>query len=353
MGCKRHFGFLGDDSRMSVIIVTGGAGFIGSHACKRLSAAGYSPIVIDDLSRGHSWAVKWGPLEHGSILDDCFLDEIFHRWRPTGVIHFAAFAYVAELFRDPLAYYRNNVIGTVNLLTAMARHGCGRLVFSSSCATYGIPTISPIVETSDQRPINPYGSTKLISETAIRQIAAATGIRYILLRYFNASGCDPDSEIGEVHLPETHLIPLVLQAAAGLAPHVEVFGDDYPTEDGTCIRDYVHVSDLANAHVLALDALESGAPSDVFNLGTGRGHSVRQVIEAAQRVTGKTIPVVFGARRPGDPAELLADPAKANGLLRWRPERTSIDVQIGDAWRWMKAYGEQKPLSRPASGSTR
>jgi UDP-arabinose 4-epimerase len=320
---------------MSVIIVTGGAGFIGSHACKRLSAAGYRPVVIDDLSRGHEWAVKWGPLERGSILDEGFLDAVFRKWRPAGVIHFAALAYVGESFRFPLAYYRTNVVGTINVITAMLRHGCGHLVFSSSCATYGIPAMSPIAETSDQRPINPYGSTKLISETAIREIAASTGMRFVLLRYFNASGSDPELEIGEAHSPETHLIPLVLQAAAGETPHIEVFGDDYPTEDGACIRDYVHVSDLANAHVLALKALEDGMSSDVFNLGTGRGYSVKQVIETAQRVTGKTIPVVVGARRPGDPAELLCDPAKAISRLKWRPERAPLDVQIDDAWRWM------------------
>lgn len=324
---------------MTIVLVIGGAGFIGSHASKQLAANGFRPVVVDDLSRGHEWAVKWGPLEKGSVLDESFLDEVFRKWKPAGVTHFAALAYVGESFKEPLAYYRNNVIGTINLLSAMSRHGCGRLVFSSSCATYGVPTASPIVETTDQRPINPYGSSKLVAEMAIRQIAPATGLRYILLRYFNAAGSDADGEIGEVHSPETHLIPLVLQAATGQIPEIQIFGEDYPTPDGTCIRDYIHVTDLAEAHVLAMNYLDDGGPSDVFNLGIGRGYSVREVIDVAQRVTGKTVPLTVAARRPGDPAELISDPSKANRRLGWHPERASLEMQITDAWRWLTIKG--------------
>ena len=321
---------------MSTILVTGGAGFIGSHSCKRLARAGYCPVVLDDLSRGHEWAVKWGPLERGNILDEEFLNAVFGKWKPTGVMHFAAFAYVGESLEEPLAYYRNNVIGTINLLAAMARHDCGRLVFSSSCATYGVPAVLPIIETACQRPVNPYGSTKLIAETAIRQIAAATGLRYTILRYFNAAGSDPEGEIGELHLPETHLIPIVLQAAAGLIPKVPILGDDYPTRDGTCIRDYVHVWDVAAAHVLALERLDGTAESDIFNIGIGHGYSVKEVIAAARTVTGKPIACTISPRRPGDPPELVCDPRKATRMLGWQAERSPLEVQVADAWRWIQ-----------------
>lgn len=321
---------------MTAILVTGGAGFIGSHACKRLRAAGYRPVVVDNLSRGHEWAVKWGPLEQGNILDEAFLDAIFRKWKPKSVMHFAGLAYVGESFQEPLAYYRNNVVGTINLLSAMSRHGCDHLIFSSSCATHGVPNALPIVETAPQRPINPYGCTKLVAETAIRQTAAATGMRFVILRYFNAAGSDPEGEIGEVHEPETHLVPLVLHAAAGLIPAVKILGNDYPTPDGTCIRDYVHVWDLAAAHVLAMKWLDAGYNSEIFNLGIGRGYSVKDVITAARSVTGKNVPVSESPRRQGDPPELVCDPSKANQMLGWYPERVSLELQIGDAWLWMR-----------------
>jgi UDP-arabinose 4-epimerase len=321
---------------MIPILVTGGAGYVGSHVCKRLHAAGYRPIVVDDLSRGHRWAVKWGPLEQGSILDEVFLDAVFSKWRPEGVMHFAALAYVGESFEDPLAYYRTNVVGTINLLSTMCRHGCDRLIFSSSCSTYGVPDSLPIDETAAQRPINPYGSTKLAAETAICETAIARGLRFVILRYFNAAGSDPESEIGEAHQPETHLVPLVLHVAAGLILEVKILGNDYATPDRTCVRDYVHVWDLAAAHVFALKYLRAGGSSEIFNLGIGQGYSVKEIITVAQRVTGKEIRVSVQPRRLGDPPQLICDPSKANQILGWYPERASLELQISDAWRWIR-----------------
>lgn len=316
------------------ILVTGGAGYIGSHACKALKRSGYTPITYDNMVFGHDWAVKWGPLEVGDVLDRARLDEVFTRYRPAAVMHFAAFAFVGESNENPGKYYRNNVGGSLTLLEAMRDHGVANFVFSSTCATYGVPDEIPITETQAQAPINPYGSTKLMVEQILRDFDTAHGIKSCALRYFNAAGADPDNEIGEAHDPETHLIPLVLDAASGKRSNVAVFGTDYDTRDGTCIRDYVHVTDLADAHVLALQALESGAASSVYNLGNGTGFSVQEVIESVGRVTGKEVPVVFTDRRPGDPPALVGDAARACAELGWKPQLFEIDRIVATAWAW-------------------
>jgi UDP-arabinose 4-epimerase len=316
------------------VLVTGGAGYIGSHACKALSRAGFVPVTYDNLVYGHEWAVKWGPLEIGDILDRARLDEVFEKHRPQAVMHFAAFAYVGESVTDPAKYYRNNVMGSLTLLEAARDHGLRNFVFSSTCATYGVPDQVPIPETQTQRPINPYGATKLMVEQLLRDFEVAHGIKWSALRYFNAAGADPDNEIGEAHDPETHLIPLVLDAVSGRRENVAVFGTDYGTRDGTCVRDYVHVTDLADAHVLALQALQAGAPSSAYNLGNGTGFSVSEVIEAAQRVTGEKVPVVLADRRPGDPPALVGDASRARAELGWEPRLFEIDDIVRTAWAW-------------------
>ena len=283
------------------VLVTGGAGYIGSHTCKLLRKAGYQPVVYDDLIYGHRNFAKWGPFEEGDIADVRRLYEVLDKYRPDAVLHFAAFAYVGESVEDPAKYYRNNVIGSITLLEAVHRAGIEKFVFSSTCATYGIPKEIPISEDHPRHPINPYGRSKLMIENILEDFNKAYGIRSISLRYFNAAGADPDCEIGEDHTPETHLIPLVLDVAAGKRSHVCIHGDDYDTPDGTCIRDYVHVSDLADAHVLALQALEAGRGNDAFNLGNGQGFSVREIIDAAEKVTGKSIKSIAG---PGGLATL-------------------------------------------------
>lgn len=315
-------------------LVTGGAGYVGSHACKALAQAGYLPVAYDNLVHGHEWAVKWGPLERGDISDRARLDDVIRLYRPRAILHFAAYAYVGESMADPGMYYRNNVAGSLTLIEAARDAGIDRLVFSSSCATYGHPVELPLREDAPQRPINPYGASKLMVERMIGDFGIAHGMRSIALRYFNAAGADPDNEIGEAHAPETHIIPLALDAASGRRPAVTVFGTDYDTHDGTCIRDYVHVSDLADAHVKALQAIEAGSPSTAFNLGVGHGFSVRQVIESAARVTGREIPVRWAARRPGDPAALIADASAARQALGWTPHFTDIDEIVGTAWDW-------------------
>ncbi|QNQ07679.1 UDP-glucose 4-epimerase GalE [Sphingomonas alpina] len=321
---------------MNRVMVTGGAGYIGSHACKALRAAGWEPVVYDNLVYGHREAVKWGPFEQGDILDEARLAEVFAAYRPVAVMHFAAFAYVGESVTDPEKYYRNNVEGTAALLRAMRKAEIGRLIFSSSCATYGMAETIPILEAQLQAPINPYGRTKLIGEQIARDYTHAYGFDCIALRYFNAAGADLDGEIGEDHDPETHLIPLVLQAAAGIRPTITVFGDDYDTPDGTCIRDYLHVADLASAHVAALERLDAGSKGfAALNLGTGQGTSVREIIEAAQRVTGRSIPVTMAPRREGDPAALVADPSAANDMLGWTARHSDLDTIISTAWNWL------------------
>jgi UDP-glucose-4-epimerase GalE len=319
---------------MPAILVTGGAGYVGSHACKALAAAGYTPVVYDNLGRGHRELVRWGPLEVGDLADGARLDHVFARHRPEAVMHFAAFAYVGESVQQPALYYRNNVGGTLELVEAMRRAQVGALVFSSTCSTYGVPERMPITEDTPQRPINPYGATKLAIERMLADYDVAYGLRSVSLRYFNAAGCDPDGEIGEWHDPETHLIPRVLMAATGELAHVDIFGTDYPTSDGTCLRDYVHAADLGRGHVQALDYLNRGGATTAVNLGTGRGFSVREVIAAAEEVTGRRIPVREAPRRPGDPPILVADPSRARALLGFAPRFTELAPIVATAWRW-------------------
>jgi UDP-arabinose 4-epimerase len=317
-----------------VVLVTGGAGYIGSHTCKALHRAGYQPVVVDNLSAGHRAAVRYGPLEVGDLLDAAGLDRIVARHAPTAILHFAAHAYVGESVRDPGKYYRNNVVGSLNLLEVARDHGIRHLVFSSSCATYGVPTEQPIGEHTPQQPVNPYGESKLMVERTLRDFAAAHGLQSVALRYFNAAGADPDGELGECHDPETHLIPLVIRAALDPLSPITVYGTDYPTPDGTAVRDYVHVADLADAHVRALDYLRRGGASTALNLGTGTGHSVREVLEAVGHVAGAPVPWIAGARRPGDPPMLVADAARARALLNWQPRSSTLPELIASAWRW-------------------
>ncbi|MDB5643334.1 MAG: galE [Hyphomicrobiales bacterium] len=317
-----------------VVLVTGGAGYIGSHTCKALARAGYTPVVYDNLDYGHEWAVKWGPFERGDIQDRARLDEVIARHKPVAVLHFAAYAYVGESVTDPAKYYRNNTVGSLSLLEAMRAGGVRDIVFSSTCATYGMPDALPISESQQQRPINPYGASKLMVERMLVDFAPAYGMRFSALRYFNAAGADPDGEIGEDHNPETHLIPLVLDAASGRRENITVFGTDYDTPDGTCIRDYIHVADLAQAHVLALKTLREGGASDFYNLGNGQGFSVREVIAAVERATGLKVPVKESGRREGDPAALVADARKARDTLGWRPQHADIDDIVRTAWAW-------------------
>ena len=316
------------------ILVTGGAGYIGSHACKALAAKGYVPITYDNLSRGNVWAVKWGQLERGDIADAQRLCAVLHKYQPRALMHFAAYAYVGELVEQPLLYYENNFTGTAVLLRTLLDYQCIPVVFSSSCATYGVPERVPIAEDHLQRPINPYGHSKLFVECMLADLNVASGLPWIALRYFNAAGADPDGEIGEAHDPETHLIPLTLEAARSGAP-VRIFGDDYDTPDGSCVRDYIHVSDIADAHVQALDHLLKGGNSCALNLANARGYSVKEVIAAAEIVCGHTIPTETAARRSGDPPVLIGDASRAHALLNWKPKRSELQIQVSDAWRWM------------------
>lgn len=316
------------------ILVTGGAGYVGSHACKALAIAGYNPVVYDNLVYGHEWAVKWGPFEKGDILDRERLDEVIRQYQPAAVMHFAAFAYVGESVNAPGKYYRNNVAGSLTLLEAMRDHEIPNIIFSSTCATYGHPNQVPIPENHPQSPINPYGWSKLMIEQMLRDFDTAHNLKSVSLRYFNAAGADPDGEIGEDHNPETHLIPLIFDAATGKSPSITIFGDDYDTPNGTCIRDYIHVTDLADAHVKALRHLEAGNLSTAYNLGNGKGYSVREVIDTAKSITGKTINEVIGDRRPGDPPKLIGDPSKVRRELGWFPEYVDLEKIIRTAWAW-------------------
>jgi UDP-arabinose 4-epimerase len=318
------------------VLVTGGAGYIGSHTCKALARAGYVPVTLDNLSRGHSSAVKWGPLIKGSVGDRAVLDNAFARHRPVAVLHFAAFAYVGESVSNPSLYYRNNTCSSLTLLEAMRDHNVGAVVFSSTCATYGIPQSLPIHEGDAQIPVNPYGESKLMVERMLTAFDSAHRLRSVALRYFNAAGSDRDVEIGWHHDPETRLIPRALMAAGGDISHLEVFGDDFDTADGTCVRDYIHVSDLAKAHVLALRYLMDGHPSVALNVGTGVGYSVRDVVDAAERVTGKHVHVLVGPRRTGDPPVLVADPSLARRLLGFTPTESSLEHISSTAWRWLQ-----------------
>jgi UDP-glucose-4-epimerase GalE len=326
---------LGGDPRR--VLVTGGAGYIGSHACKALDRAGYDVAVFDSLIAGHREAIRYGRLIAGDITDAAAVRAALREHRSGAVMHFAAFLDVGESVREPARYYRNNVIGALTVLEAMAAESVDAFVFSSTCATYGEPIETPITEAHPQRPINSYGETKLAVERALPHFTRACGLRWAALRYFNAAGADPDGELGEDHAPEIHLIPRAIDAATGGAP-LHLFGDDYPTPDGTCLRDYIHVSDLADAHVKALEVIVETGRSDAYNLGTGRPHSVRQVIEAVSRATGREVPWTIAPRRPGDPAVLYAAPQKAQSELGWSPRRPSLDDIVGTAWRWHREH---------------
>lgn len=316
------------------VLVTGGAGYIGSHTCKALSRAGFLPVSLDSLSRGRRHAVKWGPLVVGDIRDDVLLDRTMGQYRPCAVLHFAAFAYVGESVADPQSYYDNNVAGTLSLLRAMRRHGCTRMVFSSSCAVYGCPSDIPIAEDAPQHPVNPYGWSKLMAEQILRDFDAAYGIAYVVLRYFNAAGADREGELGEEHDPETHLIPLAIMTALGQRTHLEVYGTDHPTHDGSAIRDYIHVEDLADAHVAALQYLLRGGGSAAVNLGTGRGYSVWEVVRTVEKVSGRRLDARPAPRRAGDPPVLVADSGRACSLLGWRPRYGTLESIVRSAWDW-------------------
>lgn len=316
------------------VLICGGAGYIGSHINKLLSQEGYETIVFDNLVYGNREAVKWGTFFQGDLANEEELEAVFCQHEIEAVFHFAAYAYVGESVGEPEKYYYNNVANTLNLLKAMRRHGCDKIVFSSTCATYGEPKKAPITEDMTQNPVNPYGATKLMVERIFRDYGRAYGLRFAVLRYFNAAGADPEGELGESHDPETHLIPLILDAASGAREEVQVFGTDYDTPDGSCIRDYIHVTDLANAHFLALKYLDEGGKSDFFNLGNEQGTSVLEVIDSVKRVTGKEFSVRYAGRRPGDPAVLVGSRQKARRILGWEPKYGEIDTIVGHAWKW-------------------
>lgn len=319
------------------ILVTGGAGYIGSHCAMALLEHGYEVVVLDNLSNGHRDYVESSlqvPFVEGDTTDSECLNAVFGRFKFDAVFHFAAFSLAGESVRFPQTYYRNNVVGTLNLLDSMRKAGVSRFVFSSTCATYGIPERMPITEDTPQHPINPYGETKLVVERMLRDFDTAHDLKHVSLRYFNAAGADPEARIGEHHDPETHLIPLVLDVAIGKRDRIEIFGTDYPTHDGTCVRDYVHVCDLAEAHIRGLEYLLDGNRSDAFNLGTGRGHSVREIVGACQAVTGREIKTSETVRRPGDPPTLVASSEKAHRVLSWKPAYAAITETVSHAWKW-------------------
>ena len=316
------------------VIVTGGAGYIGSHACKALSEAGYIPVTIDNLSTGWADAVKFGPIEISDLLDQSKIDLIFKKYQPVAVMHFAAFSQVGESVVDPLKYWRNNVLGSLNLFQSCVVSGCENVVFSSTCATYGDHDNVVLKETSEQRPVNAYGASKRSVEEMLQQLSRSSGLRYVIFRYFNVAGADPDGQIGEFHQPETHLIPLILETIKGESNVITINGTNYDTPDGTCIRDYVHVSDLVDAHVLGLKWLEEGGPNEIFNLGTGSGFSVREVITYAGLMAKRQINVVEGERRPGDCAKLISGSQLARTKLGWDPKRSTLECMLSDAWRW-------------------
>ena len=319
------------------VLVTGGAGYIGSHTCKALAQSGYLPVTLDNLVCGHREAVRWGPFVRGDLSDQALVRRVLRDHHVAAVMHFAGYAYVGESMLAPGKYFDNNVCNSVALLEAMHAEGVGRIVFSSTCATYGLPHSIPIDETHIQQPVNPYGESKLFVERMLDWYRAAHGLRYAALRYFNAAGADPDGEIGEDHTPETHAIPLVIETALGRRPQFSIFGTDYPTRDGSAIRDFVHVTDLAAAHVLALRQLEHGNESVCLNLGTGRGHSVREVIAMVEQIGGRAIVTREASRRPGDPPELVADSARARALLEWTPRHSDLRTIVSTAWRWHEA----------------
>lgn len=325
------------NSKMNILVV-GGAGYIGSHMCKCLAQAGYHPIVLDNLVYGHREAVQWGPLIEGSIDDADLLKHLFKTHDISAVMHFAAFTYVGESVQNPAIYYQNNVAATLTLLQSMVEGNITKFIFSSSCATYGESVKIPITEDHPLNPISPYGRTKLMVEEIMRDFEHAYGLSSTALRYFNAAGADPEGQLGEDHDPETHLIPLVLETALGQRRDIKIFGNDYETEDGTCVRDYIHIVDLASAHLLALEKLLNGDPGDSFNLGNGNGYSVKEVIDKARKISGKPIPVEIIARREGDPAILVGSSQKAMNELGWQPQYAELETIIEHAWNWHKTH---------------
>jgi UDP-glucose 4-epimerase len=321
------------------ILVTGGAGYIGSHACKALSRAGFTPVTFDNLSTGWADAVKFGPFEQGDLLDRGRIDEVLARHRPDAVMHFAAFSDVGESARDPGKYWRNNVLGSLNLIEAMLAAGCRTMVFSSTCAVYGNADGVTLDESCPTRPINAYGASKRAIEDMLADFGASHGLNAVIFRYFNVAGADPDAEVGEFHRPETHLVPLMLDAIIGRRDALTVHGTDYDTPDGTCIRDYVHVSDLVDAHVAGLRRLLDGGEGRVYNLGTGKGFSVREVVDQSRAVTNSEVPIVEGPRRAGDAVRLVSGSTRATEELGWQPQRSTMAQMIGDAWRWHQTPG--------------
>jgi UDP-glucose 4-epimerase len=324
------------------VLVVGGAGYIGTHMVKDLLRAGYSVVILDNLSKGHRELIPGGVFVEGDLGDSALLDRLFTEYDISAVMHFAAFSLVGESVQEPLAYYRNNVARTVELLDAMRRHDITRFIFSSTAAVYGEPVTTPIKEDHPQQPTNPYGAGKLAVERMLADCAAAYGLRYIALRYFNAAGADAEGGLGERHEPESHLIPLVLQTATGERDAIQIYGEDYPTPDGTCLRDYVHVSDLAQAHLLALESLLGEGANAIYNLGNSKGYSVREVIDIARRITGKPISTRSAARRPGDPAVLVADSSKIRKVLGWQPRYEQLEAIIASAWDWHQREAKGK-----------
>jgi UDP-glucose 4-epimerase len=331
--------FYGDCILPDHVLVTGGAGYIGAHACKALAHAGFVPVAFDNLATGWEGAVKFGPFFKGDLMDPAAIAAAIAQYRPVAVLHFAALSLVGESMRDPGQYWRMNVTGALNLLEATVAAGIRHFVFSSTCATYGDQDGVMLDEDTPQHPINAYGASKRAIEDMLQGFEAAHGLQSVIFRYFNVAGADAEGEIGEQHDPETHLIPLLLQAIEGKRPALTLFGDDYPTRDGTCVRDYVHVSDLADAHVLGLNWLRDGRGSRVFCLGSGTGFSVREVIDHARIVTNREVPVVLGARRAGDAAALVSGSARAVAELGWVPQRSTLPQMIRDAWRWAQGGG--------------
>ena len=327
---------------MTNILVTGGAGYIGSHACKALAAAGYTPITYDNLCTGWEEAVKFGPFEQGDLRDRDRLDQVFAAYRPDAIMHFASLSQVGESMRDPALYWQNNVAGSVTLFQAAVEAGCLDVVFSSTCATYGEHDNVVLDETTPQHPINAYGASKRAIEDMLRDFEAAHGLRNVIFRYFNVAGADPETEVGEFHQPETHLIPLMLDAIDGKRDALTIFGTDYDTPDGTCIRDYVHVCDLVDAHLLGLNWLRAGKGSRVFNLGTGEGFSVREVMDRAADVTGREVPTREGERRAGDCTKLVSGSVRAKRELGWEPRRSTLEHMVADAWKWHQSGHYEK-----------
>ena len=324
------------------VLVTGGAGYIGSHACKLLAANGFEPVTVDNLSTGWADAVKFGPFERVDLLNRAALDRVFQTHKPAAVLHFAALSQVGEATEKPGLYWHNNVTGSINLIEAAIAADCKNFVFSSTCATYGDQDNVVLDENSAQHPANAYGSSKRAIEEILRDFAASDGLRHVIFRYFNVAGADPEGEIGEHHQPETHLVPVILDVIAGARDQLTIHGDDYPTADGTCVRDYVHVMDLVEAHVLGLRHLLDGKPSRVFNLGTGHGYSVREVVDQARVVTNREIPLVVGPRRAGDCTKLVSGSERAKSELGWDPKNSTLSQMITDAWRWHQSDGYER-----------